>query len=111
MTNITSAYSKAFEQLIDGVIVAHVGVVLAGRLVDGHETLFEMAHYAILAFFVMELAERLRANGSGFLRLALRIEAVLPQWIPAVANVTGSRTRCPRISPAQANPRCQVHRR
>ena len=47
MTNITSAYSKAFEQLVDGVIVANVGVVLAGQLVNGHETLFETARYAI----------------------------------------------------------------
>jgi hypothetical protein len=70
-----------------------------------------MARHAILAFSVMELAERLQANGWGFLRLVLRIEAVLPQWILAVANVTGSRTRCPQISPAQADPRCQVHRR
>jgi hypothetical protein len=35
-----------FERAVEAVIIANVGVVIAGLVIDGHEQLFETAHCA-----------------------------------------------------------------
>lgn len=52
-----------FDQAVAGVIVFNIVVLVAGLTVDGYESLFEMLHNAILAFFVFELLVRLRDVG------------------------------------------------
>lgn len=51
-----------FEHAVAGVILANTAILLAGLMVDGHEEWFEIGHNACLAFFVFELALRLRAS-------------------------------------------------
>ena len=57
-----------FDHAVAGVILANTGILLAGLVVDGHEGAFEVAHNACLAFFVFELALRLRASRWQFFR-------------------------------------------
>ncbi|CAM3378429.1 ion transporter [Mycobacterium colombiense] len=63
--------ARWFDQTVTGAIIANVGVLIAGQLIDGHEELFELAHDVILSFFVVELGVHLRMHGWRFLRKPL----------------------------------------
>jgi Ion transport protein len=54
---------SGFDQVVAGVIVVNTAVLVASLIVDGHERPFEFVHDLVLAFFVVELAVRLRRAG------------------------------------------------
>ena len=49
--------------MVTGVIVFNTVVLVASLIIDGHERQFEFVHNLVLAFFVAELAVRLRRAG------------------------------------------------
>jgi hypothetical protein len=53
-----------FDPVVAGVIVFNTVVLVASLIVDGHESLFEVVHNLVLAFFVVELLVRLRQAGA-----------------------------------------------
>jgi Ion transport protein len=57
-----------FEHVAAGIIIGNTAILAAGLMIDGHEHAFEIAHNACLAFFVCELALRLRASRWQFFR-------------------------------------------
>jgi hypothetical protein len=63
MTAAAAGRHGWFDQLVAGVIAANAALVVAGLVVGGHETTFEVAHTTILVFFVCELTFRLRGAG------------------------------------------------
>jgi hypothetical protein len=59
----TAQRHSGFDQVVAAVIVLNTVVLVASLIVDGHESLFEVVHNSILAFFVVELAVRFRRAG------------------------------------------------
>jgi hypothetical protein len=89
-----------FEHAVAGVIVANTAVLLAGLVVDGHESAFEMAHIGFLGFFAIELALRLRRAGWRFLRKPLNAfdTAVIVLSTLPVLGVDASLLRLARLA-------------
>jgi hypothetical protein len=89
-----------FEHAVAGLILANTGVLATGLMVDGHEGLFEAAHNAYLAFFVFELAARLRRGGWGFFQGRWNVfdAAVIALSFLPVLGVDASRLRVARLA-------------